>query len=126
MNNIDSSDIIGLNIIKRQKSFFNINENEIKDDHSESFSEDEIIKYSSCYGGSSNESKLWDDYEEIGEKVLLNSKVIKIKIFLGKYKETIIINGIGYSYKNLITGEITNYEHRGSNDYIDFKDNDWK
>jgi hypothetical protein len=68
------------------------------------------------------ESKYWDDLEEIGEDILLKSKIIKIKIFLGKFNEKICINGIACTYKNLFTGAITTYKHRGSDEYINFKE----
>jgi serine/threonine protein kinase len=83
-NNIDSSDIIGLNIIQRQKNCFSINKNTIKNYDSENNSEEddfiEIIHYSGNFGGITSESKFWDDLEEIGEDILLKSKIIKIKI----------------------------------------------
>ena len=120
--NIDSSDIISFNIIKRKKIVFNIIENK-KDYDSENNSEEkELIQYSGNYGVIYPDYKFWDDFEEMGEDILLKSKIIKIKIFLGKYNEKICINGIGYSFKNIFTGEITSYEHRGSNKYIDFKE----
>ena len=122
--NIDSSDIISFNIIKRKKNVFNIIENK-KDYDFENNSEEEkelIIQYSGNYGGIDQDSKFWDDFEEKGEDILLKSKIIKIKIFLGKYNEKICINGIGYSFKNKVTGEITSYEHIGSDKYIEFKE----
>ena len=100
-----------------------INKNTIKDYDSENNSEEvDFIHYSGSFGGISQESKFWDVFEEIGEDNLLKSKIIKIKIFLGKYNEKICINGIAYTYKNLCTGNITTYEHRGSDEYINFKE----
>ena len=87
-NNIDSSDKIGLNIIQRQKKCFCINKNKINDYESENNSEGvEFIHRSAIYGIISKKSKFWDDFKKIGKNILLKSKIIKILIFLGKYKK---------------------------------------
>ena len=46
-----------------------------------------LIEYTANYGGITQESKLWDDFEVYGEKKLLNFKIIKIRIYSGKFND---------------------------------------
>lgn len=95
----------------------------MSDQESNDEEEKELIHYSGNYGGITQESKFWDDFEEMGEKELLKLKIIKIKIFLGKYNEKDCISGINVTFKNIITGEIKNTgDHKGSDDFIDVKE----
>ena len=95
----------------------------MSDQESNDEEEKEIIHYTGNYGGITPESKFWDDYEEIGEKELLKLKIVKIRIFLGKYKEKDCIFGYNITFKNFITGEIKNTgDHIGNDDFIDVKE----
>ncbi len=69
----------------------------------------------------SQDSKFWDDFEDIGEYNLLNSKITQILIFLCLNEIKIIINGIGITFKNLVTSEIKYYEYRGNKTFIEKK-----
>ena len=51
----------------------------MSDQESNDEEEKELIHYSGNYGGITQESKFWDDFEEMGEKELLKLKIIKIK-----------------------------------------------
>ena len=93
------------------------------DQESNNKEENKIIHYSGSYGGITYESKFWNDFEDIGEKELLKLKIVKIKIFSGKYNEKECISGINVTFKNLFTGELKNTsDHRGSDDFIDVKE----
>ncbi len=81
-----------------------------------------VIQYSGIYGGINSESKVWDDFEDIGEKQLLDLKIIKIRIYTGKFNEKDAIFGVGFTFKNLFNGEEKDIEHRGSEDFIDTKE----
>ena len=52
---------------------------------SEEEDEDEFdhIHYSGNYGGITQESKFWDDLEDMREEGLLKRKIIKVKIYIG-------------------------------------------
>ena len=83
----------------------------------------ELIHYSGNYGGISQDSKFWDDYEDMGEEELLKHKIIKIRIYLGTIKKKQVIFGINYTFQNLFTGEIlVTKDHRGSEDFIDIRE----
>ena len=89
--------------------------------------EKEIIYYSGDYGGLTQESYLWDDFEEIGEKEFLKLKIFKIRIFLGKYNKKDCISGINVTFINIFTGEIKNTgNHIGSDDFVDVKEINFK
>ena len=81
-----------------------------------------VIKYSGIYGGITYESKPWDDFEVIGEKQMLNLKITKIKIYSGKFNDKDAIFGVGFTYRSTLNGEEKVVEHRGSDDFIDFKE----
>ena len=52
--------------------------------------ENELVKYTGNYGGIDQESKFWDDYEEMGGEKgedLLKYKIVKIRIYTGKFGE---------------------------------------
>jgi hypothetical protein len=80
------------------------------------------IKYSGNYGGITQESQFWDDFEDYGEKKLLNLKLIKIRIYSGKFNDKDAIFGVGFTYKDLINGKEIVVDHKGSNDFIDVKE----
>ena len=84
--------------------------------------DNELIKYSGNYGGIDQNSKFWDDLEDIGEKELLKMKIIKITVYTGFYKEKNAIFGISFTYINSATGEIKEIVHKGSLDYVDEKE----
>ena len=81
-----------------------------------------IIKYSSIYGLITYDSNSWDELDDFGEKQLMNSKITKIKIYSGKFKEKDAIIGISLTYKNLLNGEEKVFEHRGTEQFIDVKE----
>ena len=93
---------------------------------SEDYEEDEIIElihYSGNYGGITQDSKFWDDYEDMGEEELLKHKIIKIKIYSGTFQKKQVIFGINYTFQNLFTGEILrSKDHRGSEDFNDVRE----
>ena len=94
-----------------------MSENESED------SEKEIVHYTGNYGGITQESKFWDDLEEMGEEELLKHKIIKLKIYSGKFQDKQVIFGINCTFQNLFTGEIKEpKDHRGSEDFIDVKE----
>lgn len=85
--------------------------------------EKELIQYSGNYGGIDQDSKFWDDFEEMGEDELLKHKIVKIKIFTGDLSGKKAIFGIDVTFKNLSTGEIKKtQEHRGSEQFLDSKE----
>ena len=81
-----------------------------------------LIKYSGNYGGITPESKFWDDFEDFGEKKILNLKITKVRIYSGKYNDKEAIFGVGFTYKDLINGKEIVVDHKGSNDFIDVKE----
>ena len=89
---------------------------------SENDEDESVIKYSAHYGGISSEAKFWEDFEEFGEKQLLNSKITKVKIYLGKFEGKDAIFGIGFTYQNLFNGNEQFVEHKGSDEFIDVKE----
>ena len=88
--------------------------------------ENELVKYTGNYGGIDQESKFWDDYEEMGGEKgedLLKYKIVKIRIYTGKFGEKKAIVGVSFVYKNLFTGKIEpQKDHRGSIEHDDVKD----
>ena len=66
-----------------------------EENNEEDEEEKELIKYSYNYGGITQESVFWDDYEEMGEENLLKHKIIKVKIYTGTYSEKKVIFGFG-------------------------------
>ena len=84
---------------------------------------EELIKYSGLYGGITQDSKNWDDFEEMGEKELLKHKIVKINIYTGNYSEKQAIFGFSCVFKNLFTGEIKKEkEHKGTEQFVDVKE----
>ena len=82
-----------------------------------------IIKYANIYGGITQESKFWDDFEDIGEAELLKLKLVNIKIYTGVYNNKTAIIGICTTFKNTFTGKtLKTVEHRGSDDFVDVKE----
>ena len=81
-----------------------------------------IIKYSGNYGGITQESKVWDDLEAYGEKKLLNLKIIKVRIYSGKFNDKDAIFGISFTYKDLTNGKEIIVDHKGSDDFVDVKE----
>ncbi len=89
----------------------------------ESEEDKEIIKCIGNYGGITQDSKFWDDSEELGEDTLLKLKIIKIKIYTGTYQDKKAIFGLGITFKNLFTGEtLPCREHNGSQQFDDVKE----
>lgn len=85
--------------------------------------EKELVKYSGIFGGIDQESKHWDDFEDMGEDELLKHKIIKIQIFTGDYQGKRAIFGVDITYKNLSNGEIIKtHEHRGTEQFLDSKE----
>ena len=80
-----------------------------------------IIKYTGFYGGITQESKFWDDFEDYGEKKLLNLKIIKVRIYSGKFNDKDAIFGVGFTYKDLTNGKEILVDHKGS-DFVDVKE----
>jgi len=89
---------------------------------SENEEDNSLIKYSGNYGGITQDSKFWDDYEEYQEKKLLNMKIIKIRIYSGKFNNKDAIFGVGFTYKDLVNGKEIAVEHKGSDDFVDVKE----
>jgi hypothetical protein len=89
---------------------------------SENEEDNSLIKYSGNYGGITQESKFWDDFEDFGEKKLLNFKIIKVRIYSGKFNDKEAIFGVGFTYKDLQTGKETEVDHKGSDDFVDVKE----
>ena len=81
-----------------------------------------VIKYSGIYGEITTESKCWDDFEDIGEKQMLNLKITKIKIYSGKFNDKDVIFGLGFTYRNTLNGEEKVVEHKGSDEFLDIKE----
>jgi hypothetical protein len=81
-----------------------------------------VINYSGPYGGITQESKLWDDFEDFGKKELLDLKITKIKIYSGKLNDKDAIFGVGFTYKNLFTGKEKVVEHKGNDNFFDVKE----
>ena len=89
--------------------------------------EKEIIKYTGNYGGINQESKFWEDLEDMGEEELLKNKIVKIKIYSGHYQGKEAIFGVGIVHKNFFTGETKACEeHKGSEQFEDVKEFDIK
>ena len=81
-----------------------------------------LIKYSGNYGGITPESKFWDDFEDFGEKKILNLKITKVRIYSGKYNDKEAIFGVGFTYKDIINGKEIVVEHKGTDDFVDVKE----
>ena len=87
----------------------------------------EIIKHTGNFGGITPESKFWDDSEDIGEEELLKNKIVKVKIYTGKYQGKNAIMGVAFTFKNYFSGEIKPCnEHKGSEQFEDVKEMDIK
>ena len=84
--------------------------------------EKSIIQYSGNFGGITQESKFWDDFEDFGEKKLLNLKIIKVRIYSGKFNDKEAIFGVGFTYKDLTTGKEIIVDHKGTDDFVDVKE----
>ena len=85
--------------------------------------EQSIIKYANIYGGITQESKFWDDFEDIGEAELLKLKLVNIKIYTGVFNDKVAIAGISTTFKNIFTGKtLTQNDHKGSEDFVDVKE----
>ena len=82
-----------------------------------------LIKYGDIYGGITQDSKHWDDFEEIGEAELLKLKLTNIKIYTGVCNDKVAIAGISTTFKNIFTGKtLKEVEHRGSDEFVDVKE----
>jgi len=91
------------------------NENESEDNS--------LIQQSLNYGIVDQDSKYWDDVEEIGENDILKYKISKIKIFSTKNEEKEIILGVEVTYTNRLTGQTKSFEnHIGSEPVFDTKE----
>ena len=90
----------------------------------EEYDDEELIKYTGNYGGITCTSKFWDDLEEMGEEVLLQIRIEKVKIYSGKYQGKDAIFGVGITFKNFYTGETRSYEHIGSEQFDTVKEFD--
>ena len=109
---------------KEKKEVENKGEDE---DNEENEKEKELIKYTGVYGGITQESKFWDDLEDMGEENLLKHKIIKVKIYTGKISEKHVIFGLGFVFKDLFTGEVKEEKvHKGTEQFEDVKDYDIK
>ena len=97
-----------------------------EESENESNDEDEdysLIQQSLNYGIVDQESKYWDDVEEIGENDILKYKISKIKIFSTKHEENEIILGVEVTYTNRLTGETKNFtNHIGTEPLFDTKE----
>ena len=81
-----------------------------------------LVDYSGNYGGITQESQFWDDFEDYGEKKLLNFKIIKIRIYTGKFNDKDAIFGVGFTYRDLVNGKEIVVDHKGSSDFVDVKE----
>lgn len=89
--------------------------------------QNEIVKYTGNYGGITQESKFWDDFEDMGEEELLKNKIVKVKIYTGKYQGKEVIMGVAFTFKNYFSGETKpSNEHKGSEQFEDVKEMDIK
>jgi len=95
-------------------------------DSDENEEDNSLIKYSFIFGTMKTISNFWDDLEDLGEKELLKYKIIKIKIYTGKYQEQTVIIGVDVTYKNIFTGQILNREHKGKLIILDVKELEMK
>jgi hypothetical protein len=99
-----------------------------EESENESNDEDEdedylLIQQSLNYGIVDQESKYWDDVEEIGENDILKYKISKIKIFSTKNEEKELILGIEVTYTNRLTGEAKSIaNHIGTEPLFDTKE----
>jgi hypothetical protein len=93
------------------------NENENED---EDYS---LIQQSLNHGIIDQESKHWDDVEEIGKKEILKYKISKIKLFSTKNKEKEVLLGVEVTYTYRLTGETKNFaNHIGTDPIFDSKE----
>ena len=88
----------------------------------------ELVQYSGNYGSIDQDSKFWDDYEEMGGpngEDLLKYKITKIKIYIGTFNEKKAIIGITFVFKNLFSGkDEPPKEHKGSIQFEEVKEFD--
>ena len=92
--------------------------------------DEEFIKTTFEYGLITQDSKFWDDYEDMGEEELLKSKIVKVKIYKGKYQGKDAIFGVGFTFKNYYSGETRSFEHIGTEKFeiveeFNFRDDDY-
>ena len=84
--------------------------------------DDSKIHYTMNIGAINNESKFWNDLEDIGQKELMKMKITKIKVYTGLYQNKNAIMGISTTFRNFVTGKIKEIDHKGSQDFIDIKE----
>jgi hypothetical protein len=95
-------------------------ESENEEEENEDYS---LIQQSLNYGIIDQESKYWDDVEEIGKNDILKYKISKIKIFSTKNEEKELILGIEVTYTNRLTGEAKSIaNHIGTEPLFDTKE----
>ena len=83
----------------------------------------QLIEYNGQYGGIFEDSKYFDDAEDIGKEELLNYKIINVKIYTGLIGGKKAIFGLSLTFKNIITGEIKPQKiHLGTDKYLDLKE----
>ena len=83
----------------------------------------QLIEYNGQYGGIFEDSKYFDDAEDLGKEELLNYKIINLKIYTGLIEGKKAIFGLSLTFKNIITGEIKPQKvHLGSDKYLDIKE----
>ena len=84
--------------------------------------DDSKFHYTMNVGSIDNESKFWNDLEDLGQKELLKMKITKIKVYTGLYQNKNAIFGISTTFRNFVTGETKEIVHKGSQDFIDVKE----
>ena len=83
----------------------------------------ELIQFDGQYGGIFEDSKYFDDYEDMGKEELLNYKIINVKIYSGMIENKKAIFGFSLTFRNIITGEIKSPKvHLGTDKYLDLKE----
>ena len=87
--------------------------------------EKEIIKYTGNYGGINQESKFWEDLEDMGEEELLKNKIVKIKIYSGHYQGKEAIFGVGIVHKNLSPTKILVFKESLNENELQIKISDF-
>ena len=88
--------------------------------------QEDIVKYVGPFGHGSESYTFWDEYEENFKDDILKNKIIKIKIYYQsdedeKIDEKYII-GISLTYMNFFTGEIKEIEHKGTDNFTNYKE----
>lgn len=83
----------------------------------------ELIQFDGQYGGIFEESKYFDDYEDMGKEDLLNYKIINVKIYTGMIENKTVIFGLSLTFRNIITGVIKPpKDHLGTEQFLDVKE----